>query len=189
MSRRELCSGQRSRLCVLRRMRVESLEKKLSRGGRRNGALQHNILRRDLLSVERLVAVVVRAKRGTGEGNTGEQASSAGIGEDFGAKRDIGFSGGIAAYRSCGSGSVATYFHLAAEDAAGGTLAHEQEHEVRGLAAELKAEAAAFEGHHGGSAPGTAHVFTAAASHDAAAVARADNEGSLQDRRQDDDTV
>src|ERR1700741_4440993 len=116
MSRRELRWGRRSRLGVLRRMGVKRLEKKPRGRRRRNSAFQNDVFRADLLSIERLVGAVVGAKRGAGEGNTGEQAPRAGVGEDFGAKGDVGFSGGIAAYRSGGSGSVSTYFHFAAED-------------------------------------------------------------------------
>src|SRR5579862_629784 len=170
-------------------MGVERLQQELRGGRRRNGAFQHDVLRRDLLAIKGFVGAVVRPKRGTGERNACEQTTRAGIGEDFSAEGDIGLGGGVPADWSGGGGSVATDFHFAAKDAAGGTFAHEEEHEVSGLATNLKTETAAFESHHAGSAPGAAHVFAGAASHDAAAVAGADNKGSLENGWEDDDTV
>src|SRR5262249_54011249 len=113
----------------------------------------------------------------------------AGVSKNLGAESDVRLGRGVAAHGTSSSGSVAAEFHLAGEDAAGGALAHEEQYKIGGLAAELKTEAAAFEGHHCGSAPRAAHVLSAAAGHDAAAIAGADNEGSLQDRREHDDTI
>jgi hypothetical protein len=111
-------------LRVLRRMGVERLKQELGRRWRRDRSLQHDIFCGDPLSVESLVGVVVRAKRGTRQRNARKQSARAGIGEDFSAKGDVGFCGSVAANWSGGGGSVATDFHFTAENAAGGTLAH-----------------------------------------------------------------
>src|ERR1700722_15958478 len=170
-------------------MGVERLQQELRRRRRRDGTSQNDVLRGNTLSIESLVAAVVRAECGSGERNTREQPTRAGIRENFGAESNVGLSGGVPADGSCGGGSIATDFNFAGEDAAGGTLAHEKQNEVSGLAANLKTETAAFESHHAGSTPRAAHVIAGAAGHDAATVAGADNKGSFEDGWEDDDTV
>jgi hypothetical protein len=170
-------------------MRIQRLQKGLGRRRRWDGSLQRDVLRRDLFPVEGLIGAIVGAKRGTRERNTREQSARARIGENFCAEGHIGLGGCVPADWSGGSGSVAADLHFAGENAAGGALAHEEQNEVGGLATELDPEAAAFESHHAGSAPRTAHVWAAATRHDAATVARADDKCSLENRGKDDDAV
>jgi len=58
--------------------------------------------------------------------------------------------------------------------------AHEQEHEVGRLSANLQADAASFEGHHRRRAPRPIEFFASAAGHDTPAVADANDEGGFE---------
>lgn len=155
-------------------------------GGDSGAAVEDDVPGGDLFAVEFFVGVVVGAEGGAFEGDTGEQATGAGVGEDFGAHGGIGGGGGIAAFGSGGGGGIGSEFDFAGEDAFGAAGVHDEEDEIGGLASQLEAEASAFESDHGRGAPGTVEVLAAAADHGAAAVATADAEGELEDTGKDD---
>src|SRR6266852_2697636 len=75
------------------------------------------------------------------------------------------------------------------ENGLGPARIHNQEDKVGSLATNLKADAAAFEGHHGGCTPRSCEMFTGAASHGAAAVAAADNESGFEHGTENDDAL
>src|SRR6202030_2569443 len=73
--------------------------------------------------------------------------------------------------------------HFALENGVGSAIVHDQKDEISGLAADLKSDAAAFQGHHRRSAPRAGEVLARAASHGATAIAATDNESGFQDGR------
>src|SRR6266404_903910 len=75
------------------------------------------------------------------------------------------------------------------ENGFGAAWIHHQQHEVRRLATQLKAEAPSFEGHHGGSAPGSREMLTGATHHGTAPVAASENESSFEHGGEDDDAL
>src|SRR5271155_4676558 len=136
-----------------------------------NRTVQHNLAGGDFLSVDAFVGVVVRANGGTGQRNSREEAAGARIGEHLRAQGYVGIRRGVSPNGACGNRGVAAELYFACENGVGTAIIHDENDEVRGLAAYLKSDAGAFEGHHGRGAPGTVETIAAAASHDAAAIA------------------
>src|SRR5262249_42695834 len=116
-------------------------------------------------------------------------AARARVAEHFSAHVGVGVGRGGTALGSGSNGGVGTELHLAMQQALDAAIVHDQNDEVGGFAADLKADAAAFERVHGGRPPRAAEAVAGAADHGAAAVAAADDERSLQYGRHDDDAA
>src|SRR5271170_4057722 len=93
----------------------------------RNGLIKNDGLCAYVLAVETLICAIVRTKSRTFQRNAGEQSTSAGVGENLCAQRDVGFRGCIAAYRASSGRSIPTELHFTAENAGCGTRAHEKQ--------------------------------------------------------------
>src|SRR5229473_233759 len=174
---------------VLRRLLIEHADELLGGGRNSDGALANDSLRFNLLVVDPFVAVVVRPKGGAFQRDSCKQASSSGVGQNFGPQGGIRGGFGVAALGASGGRSVCAEFDLTAENRLGAARVHNQEDEVGSLATKLEAHAATFEGHHGGCAPRPGEMFTAAAGHGAAAVTAADNESGFEHGRENNDAL
>src|SRR5579859_3948569 len=151
-------------------------------------AVQQDGASRDFAAVNALVGFVVRAERGTFQGDAGEKPAGPGVTENFGFHPEIGVGGSIAAFGAGSGGGVPTEFDLAAENGSHAFLVHDQKNQIGGFAANLHAEAIALEGVHGGSTPRSVEFLAGAANHSAASVVLAHTEGQLQYRGEHDDT-
>jgi len=140
-------------------------------------------------AVEFVVGVVVGTQSGTFQGNSGENAAGARVAENFGAHVGVGVRGSGTALGSASDGSVGAELDLAMKQAACRAIVHQKKNEVSGFAANLEADAAAFESVHGRSAPRTGEILASAADHGATTVTAADDKGGFEDGRHDDDTA
>jgi Putative transposase len=75
------------------------------------------------------------------------------------------------------------------ENSTRAAVIHYQENKIRCLTADLEAEAAALECHHGGCAPRPAEIWALAAGHRSPPITSANNECCFQDGREDDHTI
>src|SRR5262249_38677564 len=125
------------------------------------------------------VGVAVGAQGRTFQGDSGKQSFVAGVGKDFGAHHNVGGAFGRAPFRTSGRRGVRAQLHLAGEQRAGTLGIHDQQHEIGGLAAELEADADAFQGIEGGRSPFAGIVFATAADHHATTVTAANAKSSL----------
>src|SRR6267154_1667594 len=101
---------------VLRRLRVKRRDQALCCGRDMRLVSNYNILRRDFLSVDSLVCIVVRSDGRTLQRNAGKQAASAGIAQYFSTHRDISFCRRVTTDRSCCHRRVCPELHFAAQD-------------------------------------------------------------------------
>src|SRR6202041_4094510 len=147
-----------------------------------DGIVQDDFPRRNFLSIDAFVGVVIRANRGTRKRDSGEQTASARVGEHFRAQAYVGIRRGISANGTGRDRGIPSELDLAGENGVGAAVVPDENDEVRGLAAGLKSEAGAFEGHHGRRAPGSAETWAPPAGHPTAAVAGADEKRGLEDR-------
>src|SRR6266404_2267912 len=155
----------------------------LLRGGRNaNRTFEDDVFSVNFFAVDLFVGVVVGADGGPGQGNSGKQTASARVGENFGAHGDVRGSFSVAALGAGGGGGVSAEFYFAGKNGVSATGIHDQQYEISSLAAKLKADAGAFQSHHGGSAPGPGEMFAGAAGHGATAVAAADHKSRLENR-------
>jgi hypothetical protein len=154
-----------------------------------NGTLKDNVAGGNLLAIQTFVGTIVGTDGGTGEGNAGEETAGARIRKYFGAHGDVGGGFCVASLGACSGGGIDTELDLAVDNGLGAAAIHNEKHEVRGLATDLEAKAAALERHHGWSTPWTIKVFAGSASHRTAAIAGAKNESGFHDRGIDDNTV
>src|ERR1700675_3336300 len=171
-------------LALLRAVAVQSGDQHFCRRRHGHRAVKHDFLRVDLFAVDALVRVVIRAKRRSLQGNAREEPAGARIGENLRAHGHIRARRRVPAYGAGCRGSVATNFYLARKNRIRAALVHHQQNEIRSLSADLEADAAGLQSHHGRRAPGPAEIIAAAAAHRAAAVARANNKGGLEHRRE-----
>src|SRR5467141_729219 len=88
-----------------------------------------------------------------------------------------------------GHGSVASQLDLAGENAPRAAFIHHEQDKIRSLSTDLKAKAAALEGHHRGSAPRSSEIVALAAGHSAPPVASANDECGLQDGGKNNDAI
>src|SRR5713226_10053321 len=79
--------------------------------------------------------------------------------------------------------------HFAGENSARPPLIHYQQHKVCCLATYLEAKAAARQSHHGRCPPGSPEILTSATGHRPSPIAAANNEGGLQNGREDNHTI
>src|SRR5277367_3526139 len=174
---------------VLRRPGVQRRDQPVGRWRHRCIVSQYDVLRRNLLTVNSHVGVVVGPDRRTLQRYAGEYSASAGIAQDFSTQRNIRFRRRVPAHWASRHRSISTKLYFAAQDAVGAAVIHHQQDEVRCLSADLKAHAATLEGHHRRRAPRTVEVLAPATGHRAAAITGADHERSLQHRRKHHDAV
>src|ERR1700731_1047985 len=111
----------------------------------------HSVFQQDgsggnFAAIDSRAGFIVWAQRRTFEGNAGEKSAGTGVAEDFCFHPEIGVRGSVAALGTRGGGCVSTQLDFAAEDGSGAFLVHDQEDEGGGFAADLHAEAIAFEG-------------------------------------------
>ncbi len=168
---------------------VEEVDQGAARSGNADAALADDFEGGEAAAVDFGVGHIVLAKGGAFEGDAGEEAAGAGIAEDFRAHGDVAGGGGVAALGAGGSGGVNAEFDFAFHHGFGALGIHDQEDEIGGLAAELEADAQAFEAHHGGRAPGAGVMLAAAADHGAFAGIAADAHGEFDDGGDDDDAL
>src|SRR5579859_3499125 len=144
---------------------------------RRNGdaALANDVGGIHLLMIDALVGVVVRTQRGAFERYACKKTARTRISEHLSAKRHVGFSGRIAAFRPRCRRGVGSELHLAGENCSSAARVHHQNDKVCGLPAELKSEAATFERDHSWRAPLARKVFAGTARHGAASVGAPDS--------------
>src|SRR5262249_53897028 len=141
------------------------------------------------VSVELVVGAAIGAQSRAVKRDSGKDATSAGVAENFRAHESVGVGVRSAALGTRSGGSVCAKSDLGAHEAVGAAIIHDQEDEVCGFAADLKAEAATFQRIHGRSSPRPGEVLAGAADHGPTAIAGADKEGGLQDGRYDHDAT
>src|SRR5215469_2212315 len=174
---------------VFRTLLVQVGDEFLRRGGHRHHAFEDDVRGGHILVIDLVIGVVVGTNRRAGQGDPGEQPPSPRIRENFRAQRDVRCRFGRSALRSRGRGGVGAELHLAAENGLCAPGVHDQENKIGSLSADLETEAAAFERHHGGRAPGAVERFAGAAGHRPPAVTAAENERALQNRGIHDDAI
>src|SRR5580700_2875986 len=120
-----VCMSLRLRF-VMRRSGIEYRGHLLSRGWNRHRVTEHDILRWNLLTVNSLVSVAVRAHRRTLERDAGKNTASSRIAQNLSTQASIGFGRSIAAHRSRCHRRVAAKLHFAGEDAVRSAVVHHQ---------------------------------------------------------------
>src|SRR5580704_3518485 len=155
----------------------------------RHGTLEDDVLGSHVFFVKLFVCAVVWADGRPGEGNASEETAGARVGKNLGAHGDVRRSFCVAPLGTGSGGGVGAKFHLAAQNRSSAAFVHDEKNEICSLTTDLESEAAAFEGHHGRSAPRAVEPLTGAAGHGPAAITAAKNKGTFKDGGIDDYAV
>lgn len=107
------------------------------------------------------------------------------VGQHLRSQRDVRIRFGIMAFRAGRRGGTRSDFYFFTQNGRGPARVHDQNDEVGSLASELKAHAAALQGHHCRRAPWTGEMLAAASGHRSPPVAAAHDEGNLENGRDD----
>src|SRR6185437_830240 len=139
-----------------------------------NGAAEY-LFEGQVTAVLQLHVVVIVVQDRAVEGDAGEEALGAGVGEELGVELPVGPGLGVATDRTSRGCRVSADLELVPEHVLQALLVHGDENEVGGLTADLPAEAAARELDEDRSAP----AARGAAGGDALAILRAEDEGAF----------
>src|SRR5271169_5676687 len=159
--------------------------------GRRNSdvSAQDDFLCREFAPIDVRACIIIRAKRRAFEGNPSKKTTRARVAQNFRSHERIGIRRRIASYWTRCYGSIAAQLDFALENGLGAAVIHDQQDEISRLSADLESNATAFERHHCWGAPWSSKILARPANHRAAAVACADHERRLQNRREHDDAL
>src|ERR1700736_1476997 len=131
------------------------------------------------LAVQFLICSAVRTQSRPFQRNTGERSTRAGIAKHLRSQGCIRFGRSGATFGSRRYAGVGAELYLAVQHAVQSTIVHYQNYEVGRLSTDLEPHAATFQSHHRRRAPRAAEVLASTAHHNAAAIAAAYNERSL----------
>src|SRR5947209_7318248 len=114
---------------------------------------ENNVAGGYLAAIDFLGRAVIGAQRGTVQRDAGKKSAGARVSKDLRVHQRVGCSLRIAALGTSSGGGISAELDLALEDGINSLGIHHQQHEVRGLATELKTNIAAFQRYHRGCPP------------------------------------
>jgi hypothetical protein len=131
------------------------------------------------VAIDLLAGVIVGAKSGALERNTGKQTPGTRVTEDLSSHLTAGVCGNVRTYWATGDRGVCPQFDLAAEVGAHASVIHNQQDEISSFSTDLEADTAAFDCVHRRSAPWSTELFARPANHCATPILDADDKRRL----------
>src|SRR6266852_9715952 len=125
----------------------------------------HDVFCLNGTAIDLFAGLIVRTKRRTLEGNSSKHSAGTRVAEDLGSHPGISICGSIASFGASGNRSIRAQLNLAAQDRLHAAVIHDQQNQVRRLAADLEADTATFQRVHGWGSPGSTEFLARAANH------------------------